>query len=197
MKLSDYQKLTSQPAKKARTNRGNDGRKFQEEILNSVKEMQRDRKHISAYKIDPPVRVMGSGQHRKTIFMRNPFLDFTGSYFDPEKEEFFRIDFEAKATQSPRLPINAKGGITPNQIEVIRDWLANGSNVFVLWQFKPKNTPDGEKVGFIGGDSILEAVKHGEKSIRFNDHRVSNVPARVSVFGLTWGFYGHVLGNRK
>lgn len=112
--------------RKLRTNRKNDGKKFENQISESLFEYQRQRL-MRVKKVEQPIRMFG----RRVIHLKNPFLDYIGCW----TERFGRmVAFEAKSTSKPTLQTHS-GGLTEAQIDALRWWKKSGAIVFMLWQF--------------------------------------------------------------
>ena len=111
-------------------------------------------------KVDPPVRVFNG----RTIFMQNPFLDYTGTWRkDPDKPAL-PIHFEVKKLAENRMRIAAPSGagISEKQFGNLDSWRNYGAVVFVLWYkdnaFRLLTFP-----------MLRDALHRGEKSIKWDD----------------------------
>lgn len=81
-------------------------------------------------KLSQPIRVFGPPGGQKVVYLKNPFLDFTGTW----KEKRGRsLHIEAKVTSEPRLALNSKTGLKVEQLLNLRRWEAAGAAVGVLW----------------------------------------------------------------
>lgn len=79
-----------------------------------------------------PVLVLMGG--RKVIPLKNPYLDFSGTWIERGGRA---LHIEAKASKVPRLPIyvETKGaGLTTEQIESLERWRTAKAAVLVLWE---------------------------------------------------------------
>jgi len=112
-----------------RTNRNNDGRAFQDEVLKSA---GRYVGKLRLRKVDPPVRLLGGGEFRKVIFQKNPFSDFIGCWTERGGQ---MLCVECKSTSEPKLQFG-NGGVTDDQIDQLINWSAAGAVAFVLWQWR-------------------------------------------------------------
>jgi hypothetical protein len=66
----------------------------------------------------------------KIIYLTNPFLDLVGAWTEKGGRACF---LEVKSTVGQRLPINRSNGVTPKQLEALRDWRKAGAVTGVLW----------------------------------------------------------------
>lgn len=138
-----------------RTNRSNTGKSFEAQIQKSIDEYHR-LGVLWAHKVDPPVRMVG----KRVIFLRNPFLDFSGCYTADKGRALF---FEAKSTAGHLLPLGSKGGITLQQIQTMRTLSKAGAAVFVLWRSGQRDTY------FISGSVVCSLWDRGRKSLQRDD----------------------------
>ena len=111
-----------------RSNAHNTGKAFESMISNSINSY---RDKLKMKKVDPPTRVVGSGNFRKVIFLENPFPDFVGCWTERGGRAVF---IECKSTGKPKLPFNSDNGITVKQMQNLHHWHSGGAVVFVLWQ---------------------------------------------------------------
>jgi penicillin-binding protein-related factor A (putative recombinase) len=107
-------------------------------------------------KVDPPVRVVGSGIHRKIIFQENPWLDYAGVWTEMGGR---MLILEAKSTEEERLPIGDKG-ITKNQMDNLAKWHRYGASIAILWGHKGQ-------VKVITAATITAAASMGLKSFNW------------------------------
>ena len=140
-----------------RTNKKNTGKTFEHE-LDLVFRTLEIRKIARIRKVDPPVRIVGGGFARRTIFLPNPFLDYAGVIFGSGRAIFL----EAKSTSTHRLPINRSGGVTEEQVEALRGWTRAGAYVGILWRHAGRTV-------FVGIDDLEEAIAQNRKSLKFEE----------------------------
>ena len=145
-------------AKKLPTNRRNDGRVF-ENALEAIFTRYASEGVLRLKKCEPPLRVMGGGGFRKVVFLKNPFLDFIGLW--SERAGRF-VALEAKSTSKPRLPINSKGGITPDQVDALRYWTKAGGVAVVLWEYRGA-------VRLVLPGFVVKLADAGGKSLKWED----------------------------
>lgn len=107
----------------------NQGSGFEEQILR-ICEVYRQKGVLELEKVEPPVRVVGTGIRRKVIFMRNPFLDYVGVWRSRGGRAVF---LEAKSTKEPKLPFGS-GGLSDGQIANLIRWHESGAAAGVLWE---------------------------------------------------------------
>lgn len=141
----------------ARTNTLNDGREFQAKVMASA-DLYREKNLLRMDKVDPPVRVVGSGQFRKVLFMENHFLDFIGSWTERAGR---MVAIEAKSTAVPSLGIPAR--LTDRQREWLLRWHNSGAAVGVLWEWKDNGTV------FLPIGQIQSVWKTGRRHIKFDE----------------------------
>lgn len=139
--------------RKPRTNRANDGRAWQNEVL-KIAAAYRYSGVLKMEKVDAPNKFIG----QRVIPVRNPYPDFVGCWHRNGR----MIAVEAKSTGDDRLAIDCKsGGLTTNQCTLLRDWRAAGAIAGVLWRFKTRaRWVDQEQVG--------HEVLAGERALRFD-----------------------------
>jgi len=157
----------------SRTNFKNDGRGFQREVEMSAEAYKRLGLARLA-KIDPPVRMIGGGSHRKVIFLANPWLDFAGVWTAHHGRALF---VEVKSHESGRLPIESSGGISTTQMAAICSWRMAGAAVAVLWRRR----------GYVRlwtPEMIFAKKASGEKSLVFEDGHIVKQGAGT----LIWDF---------
>lgn len=112
---------------KLRTNRKNDGREFEKRIADSLALYQANG-WMRIKKVEQPIKMFG----RRVIHLKNPFLDFIGSW----TERFGKmVAFETKSTSVPKLQTHS-GGLTEAQIDAMRLWTRAGAVTFLLWDYK-------------------------------------------------------------
>lgn len=143
-----------------RSNITNDGRPFQKEIERTCGAYQ-SRRWATLRKVDPPTKIVGTGEARKVIFLANPFLDFCGSWTARHGRAMF---IECKSTRTHLLRFLRPGGLTFEQFNSIRTWRNAGAAAAVLWQF------NGRVVMFIPEDLAAHEAT-GAKSLKFETGR--------------------------
>jgi penicillin-binding protein-related factor A (putative recombinase) len=152
--------LLDQHERGMRTNVSNDGRGFQKEIERTCGAYQARRTAVLR-KVDPPTKIVGTGDARRVIFMANPFLDYAGSWTARHGRAIF---IECKSTATHRLPFKRSGGLTEDQVSALKSWRHAGAAAGVLWQFS------GRVVLFIPED-LLPHEASGAKSLTFESGR--------------------------
>lgn len=155
-----------------RSNRHNDGRAFQEDIVTTLAAYE-FKNEMRVRKVDPPVKVMGGGSARRVIFLANPFLDFAGVWTTHYGRGIF---FEAKSTSEERLRFDSDSGITTAQLNALRSWRNSGALSFVLWQCRGRGVKlvptqelceardlkrEGEGFKYIAWQNVRHVVKQG------------------------------------
>lgn len=83
------------------------------------------------HKVDPPTRVLRIGKATRTIHLKNPFLDFVGSWTELGGK---MLMIECKFTEGPLLRLDHDAGIKASQIESGLRWAAAGAAVAYLWR---------------------------------------------------------------
>jgi hypothetical protein len=84
-------------------------------------------------KVEPPVRVIGWGESRKVIFLKNTFPDYIGSWTERNGRA---LCIEVKSTLEPKLPIcTTSGGLKDDQIDNLVLWHYSGAAVGVVWEW--------------------------------------------------------------
>lgn len=107
-------------------------------------------------KIDPPVRIYGSGIHRRVVFLTNPWLDYSGAWTEQGGRA---IHLEAKATEGERLAMGGSG-VSESQLEALRRWTAAGAVAAVIWGHR-------DSMRVVTAREILAAWDAGAKSIQW------------------------------
>ncbi len=130
-------------------NQSNDGRAFQEKIQ-TVANQYKFKNLLALAKVDPPMRVMGSGPARRFIYLPNPFVDFVGAWTEAGGR---MLCVEAKSTTEDRLPLLTSGGLSQSQYDAMREWAARGAISFLLWEWKDQG------VALIELNVLIEAVE--------------------------------------
>ncbi len=138
------------PRPKERTNRRNDGRSFQDEIIKTA-QAYRALGVLKLEKCDPPVKSFG----KKIIRLENTWPDFIGVHTATKR----MLAIEAKSTSSHRLSLNNSGGLSVKQVNLLRDWHKAGALAGVLWRFV--------ECEWIGWPQIEAALAAGNKSLKF------------------------------
>jgi penicillin-binding protein-related factor A (putative recombinase) len=161
MKQPDFSGLSlpgSGPAKARAHFFRNTGKPFEIQISN-IASLYEQRNLLSLEKVDPPVRVIGTGTNRKVIFQKNPHLDFVGVWTERGGRALF---MEAKSTDDERLPLNAEGGIRDAQVKALQRWHRCGAAVGILWECRGK-------VRFISYERVRRALAQNFKSFAIDE----------------------------
>lgn len=151
----------------------NQGRALETEI-EAIANAYEARNVMRISKVEPPVRLLGTGIRRKTIFLRNPFLDFVGSWTERGGRAIF---LEAKSTTKPQLPLFQDGGITENQWAAILQWRNHGAATGVLWGY------DGQ-IRFVPVPAMISQQQAGVKHIKWDNA----TPVPKGEGWVTWDF---------
>lgn len=122
--------------------------------------------HATIRKVDPPVKVFGTGKQRSVVFIDNPWLDFHGTWTDQGGRA---IAIEAKATDGDRLAMGT-GGVTQDQLDSIWRWHSAGAITAVAWERGPE-------IRILTGPEIIDAWNAGAKSIQWR--HASPVPRGI------------------
>lgn len=136
------------PKKGQRKNASNTGMKAEDVIKKHILIPYEEQGIALIEKVDPPSKVFRG----KPCFMKNPFLDFTGTWKGNS------IQVEAKSAKANRLPINKDGGVTKAQWGNMQKWDRHGAIVLLLW-IKDSG------VKMFTMCMIHEAIDRGEKSL--------------------------------
>lgn len=150
------------------SNKSNDRGKSLQSRLESIWEGYRKAGRAKIEKVDPPVKVMGSGAKRRVIFMDNPFVDYAGAWTEQGGRS---IHIEAKSTDKPRLSLGGSG-VTNNQIANLRKWTAAGAVAGLAWGH-------GNEIKIVPARELLEAWDADAKSIQWH-----HIPSSPRGFGL-------------
>lgn len=110
-------------------------------------------------KVDPPVRMIGTGNARRIIPMTNPFLDFVGTW---TRRGGRALCIEAKSTDKTTLGIGS-GGLTDNQWANLLDWRRHGAATGVLWGLNDTN-----EIRFVPVEAIEAQLRNGIKHIKWH-----------------------------
>lgn len=142
------------PVPAARTNAGNDGRRWQETVAATAADYER-RRVLCLEKTDPAVRIVGGKEDRRVIFKKSRLVDFVGCHTARGGRAIF---LEAKCTSEERLPLGRPGGLTAAQVSTLRAWALGGAMAALLWR-----TPAG--AWLCPYRDILRAALDGRKSL--------------------------------
>lgn len=116
----------------ARRNASNSGKGF-EELLSRIFAAYEQRRIATFEKVEQPMKIMGSGKARRVVFLKNPFLDFTGVW---TAQGGRAIHVEAKSSEAPRLPIgDDSSGLKDKQVTNLKRWDDSGAATGVLWLY--------------------------------------------------------------
>lgn len=138
----------------ARTNAGNDGKRF-EGLVKDVAADYFRKKILRLEKVEPPTRIVGPN---RIIFLENPFADFMGTWEERGGRAMF---IEAKSTKDERLPIG-NGKLSDDQIDWLIRWHTCGAAVGVIWE-------SAFRVGFLPIGTIEAIRKSGRRHIKFEE----------------------------
>lgn len=131
------------------------GKEFEKEIIERCVYYERKR-YMTLRKVDPPTRIVKFGRFPKIIFLKNPFLDFTGTITEKNGRAIY---LEAKETHEDRIGISCKtNGITDTQMHSLRMWHCSKAVSAVLWK-----CPSGVfllPVTFIDAETDRTQMKH-------------------------------------
>lgn len=110
------------------------GKEFERHLTDLAADYER-RRLLVMRKLDPPTRVIGPG---KIIYMRSPFVDFSGSWTERAGRS---IHIEAKETHDNKLGVgaSASSGITVNQVHNLHVWHQAGAVAAVCWKSPDAN----------------------------------------------------------
>lgn len=108
-------------------------------------------------KIDPPVKVYGTGPRRSVVFLENPWLDYSGAWTEQGGRS---LHIEAKSTDGERLSLGGSGGVTNNQVAALRKWSEAGGVAALAWGHA-------NEIKIIPARELLDAWDAGAKSIQW------------------------------
>lgn len=155
------------------TNWRNDGRGFQKE-LEATMEAYRVKGIAKITKVDPPVRVFFKDRKQIVVFLKNPHLDYVGTWTARHGR---MIAIEAKASDSHRLGFNSSGGLNSEQWASMKAWRHAGAAAALLWRNKAE-------VRLYTPEMLLSAEKLEAKSVQFE----SGIPVKQGVGMILWDF---------
>lgn len=129
-----------------RPNYWSDGRSLEHE-LEIIASLYAERGILRLGRTTPPTRTWREGESQRVCFLKNPWLDYAGTWTEREGRMLL---IEAKTTHEPVLNLAAgkdgKGGLSKNQIENLMLWEKAGAAVGCIWQWQGKcvwiNTKD-------------------------------------------------------
>jgi hypothetical protein len=107
-------------------------------------------------KIDPPLKVYGTGARRNVVFTENPWLDFGGVWTEQAGRAIF---IEAKYTDGDRLALG-NSGVSDNQIKALRRWTKAGALAAVAWGHD-------NQIKIVPARELLDAWDAGAKSMKW------------------------------
>jgi len=107
-------------------------------------------------KIDPPLKVYGTGARRNVVFLSNPWLDYAGVWSEMGGRS---LHLEAKSTEGERLGLGG-GGVSDNQIAAMRRWTRAGAIAAVVWHHR-----DAMKI--IPARELLDAFDAGARGLQW------------------------------
>jgi recombination protein U len=123
----------------------------------------------------------------KTFYDSKSTVDFSGTIKGGRS-----VDFDAKATKDPRLPVTDETHIRPHQIEYLREKHQLGGIAFLLVEFTEKNEhyviPYDSLAAFIeraeaGG---RRSIAYDEFTFEYNIHKIEPGPGVVLDFLKPW-----------
>lgn len=135
----------------------NTGKPFEKQIAD-IASIYEQRNLLALEKVDPPTRVIGTGNNRKVIFTTNPHLDFIGVWTERGSRA---LHLEAKSTDDDRLPIGP-GGIRDSQVRSMHRWHAQGIALGILWECRGQ-------VRFISYERMRRAIAQNFKSFAIEE----------------------------
>lgn len=106
-------------------------------------------------KVAPPSLVIKG----KFILMRNPFLDFAGTWTECHGRALF---IEGKLTETPSIRICQAGGLSENQYSNLWAWKDAGAAVGLIWFYTEANT-----IKFVPLSTMASYTQQGIKSMRW------------------------------
>ncbi len=133
-------------------------------------------------KVEPPVKTFGSQKGRTVIFLKNPFLDFIGSWTERDGR---LLVVECKSTETDTLTIGAldetalgkkvsASGIKMSQILSGHRWQRSGAAVCYLWNYHGS-------VKLVTPNMVSAQLTH-RKSLRWCDaHPVPQGPGFILI----------------
>ncbi len=119
-------------------------------------------------KIDPPMKVYGTGPRRNVVFLENPWLDYGGAWTEQGGRAIY---IEAKSTEGERLSLG-NSGVSDSQIKALRRWTRAGAVAAVAWHH-------GNEIKIVPARELLDALDAGAKSIHWR-----HLPAAPRGLGL-------------
>lgn len=135
----------------------NDGRSLQKEIEMIADEYER-RGIARLKKVDPPLKIIGTGIHRQTIFLDNPFVDFVGTWTARGGRGLF---IEAKDTEEPTLKVLVKsGGLTEKQWQALLHWEKAGAACGILWRHR-------QQIRLVPVPAVFCQIRAGAKHVKW------------------------------
>lgn len=103
----------------------NSGHQFETDLLADCAQYQKAGV-MRLKKVDNPIKTFG----KRVIHLKNPFLDFVGSWTERSGR---MICIEAKASKGPKLPLGSK--LTTAQQDNLRLWERAGAVSFLIWNY--------------------------------------------------------------
>ena len=146
--------MTPPPPKQRRSNEN--GQAFQS-CLELTLLGYRSARIADLEKIDPPLRVYGTGAKRNVIFLNNPWLDYGGAWTANGGRAIY---LEAKSTEKPRLGLGTNG-VSDSQLAALRRWHDAGAAAAVVWGY-------GGQMKIITAMETLTAFDSGAKSVQWH-----------------------------
>lgn len=135
---------------------GNQGRWLQDLVTTICEDYDR-RRLAKIHKVDPPMKIVGTGYARKTIFMPNPFVDYIGAW---EVRAGRAIALEAKSTADPSLALCQSCGVTDKQWLALNGWRRAGAAVGILWGYR-------DEIRFVPFEAARAQLTTGVKHVKW------------------------------
>ncbi len=136
--------------------KSNDAGKSFQTRLESIFDGYRLAGRADIEKIDPPLRVYGTGARRNVVFLENPWLDFGGTWTEAGGRAIY---IEAKSTAGDRLALG-NSGVSDSQIKALRRWTKSGAVAAVAWLHA-------NQIKIIPARELLDAWDAGAKSMKW------------------------------
>lgn len=127
-----------------------------EDIIKKSGEAYEKKGILKIKKVSPPTAVIYKKGKPEVIHQRNPFVDFIGCFIQKGSR---MIHIEAKHYNKDRLPVNRKGGITPNQCTSLQSWYEAGCIVGAIWQ-------KDREFFWLGIDLINDCINEDRASVK-------------------------------
>lgn len=136
--------------------KSNDAGKAFQARMKSIFDGYRKARRADLEKIDPPLKVYGTGAKRSVVFLENPWLDYSGTWTERAGRAIY---IEAKATAGERLGLGSSG-VSDSQIRNLRRWTAAGAIAAIAWEFD-------NQIKIVPARELLDAWDAGAKSMQW------------------------------